>query len=730
MSTVLYYEAVSYSGVSWRVNLIDTEKPGATPVETAGVAPVFNYEGESELHPYTPILFSKVSAEFLVQDNDQLSLIEDALQSDKEDRFYLEVLKEGSVEWRGIILSEQVVLPRQAKPFKVAISATDGLKLLERKEDPLFIASFTEQLRGLLVATKIANIYSTSEPYFTVAADYWDINHGPAFTAADPLRYTRILNSETHYLIEQEDTRDKYVNYLQRLKDILHLFGLQLKMCRGRYVIFQLDIYDQGTVLLHNYTKDIDFLNNTQVATGSATTEIFTSALNVINEEQELEGGEQSYAPPVRQVNAVLDNKLILYPRTQFANIQNGIGLGSVLNTTSNDTLLLRLEVNLFVSGSSLSAFPAVFDVIFEVTIKVGSSYYDDSGNTPVWSTTPVSNTVSRRAFPPVTTSANYSMSFISSQPYDFFMYPVSVNGAVTVTVTGRVQDVQGNTISGVSAGGTSGYMELLYTNAVNPDEVSVTFGTNQESSYEIDLPRREIIVNNGILNPATLQIYDGSNWIYSTEWKRFSSNGVGGSLTFLVMSALYRRQQRTLHVYNISLINASNDALRLLNMDDKGFILQRGTYNTETDVWNGSWIEYLAYDDSTGTGLSPLYRNPKSPGLQPAAGNNGQSNKRAETSNSGTVPLAYTNATLQGTISTVEISASTGRDLAQTEDRILIINPVNGQSEELILTAPWTASATDLSVQSTSLERSYPPGSQISIPLFQLAARITALED
>jgi len=734
MSTVLFYTAVSYSGIEWQVNLIDTMKPGASAVETAGVAPRFSYEGDSELHPYVPIIFSKCSADFLVQDEDQENIILDALRSDRENRFFMEVLKGGAVEWRGIILAEQIEWPRQGKPFKVTMSATDGLKRLENVETGLFIASFTEQIRGILAKTELDVLYGSTEPYFSIAADYWDINHEHAYTSKDPLRYTRIRDSETLYLKEDEDdvNQEKYANYLQRLKDILELFGLQLKLTRGRFILFQLDMYGQGTVLLNNYTKDIDFQSNpNNVATGSATTEILQTALNVNNEEQERAGGTQSFAPVIRRVNSVIDNKLILYPRSQFANIQNGIGLGSVLNTTSNDTLLLRLEVNLFVSASSLSAFPSVFDVNFDVTIQVGSSYYDDSGNTPIWSSTPVTNRVSRRAFPPVSTSANYSMSFVSSQPYDFYMYPVSVQGAVTVTVTGQVRDVQGNAISGVSAGSTSGYMELRYTNAVNPDEVSVQFGSNTNSSYEVDLPRRQMVVNSGILNPGTLQIYDGSNWVFSTEWKRFSANGIGGSLTFLVMSAIYRRQQKSLLIYNLTLINASIDPMRLLNMDQAGFILQRGEYNTETDEWSGSWIEYLEYDETAGGGLDPIYTNEPAQGrISAAAGNNGRGNKRSENTNGAHLPISYTADPLDGTITSIPITSSTGSGMAQADDELLITNPVNGLSERLTLSAAWTGSLTDVPVASTTLDRSYPAGSIVSIPIPQLAARLYALEN
>jgi len=730
MKILAHYDYTSWGGDAYTVELVDAEGTPGTSLEVQGRGARLSYEGDEELHPYTPILYSKLEAYFMVND-DMEAILVGLLQSPKEGRYYLRLLRFGSLEWLGVIQPEQIEWPRTNKPFEVAISATDGLKLLKNKKVPvpaLNSASFTTEIIYILAQTGLQQFYQDGDLYVSIACEYYPQNTA-ASTGEDQLRISRMVKSEVLYLVENDDGDDEWVDLLTRLKDTLQTFGLRACFNQGRYYLIQVDAYSLEAFNLHNYSKDFRTpADPTSISAGSTTTTELAPEKNINNSSQELRGGTQSYTPVIRRVATTLQDKRVISPRSFYSTINNTVRIGNLLSTTSADSLMISLDVNLFTQASDPTDYPSWFDVIFTVTLKVGSFYYTPNG-TSIWGTAQHSFDISRTAFSPGTASANFALSSNPGQPYLMYIWPLTVSGNIDITITGRLEK-SGQPIPGISQGNTQGTMSAGYSSRVNNDTVDVELGTNFDSSFTVELPRRSIIDNGAVNSPGTLQTFDlvNNNWEPPSQWSRFRPSTLQGTLTFLILNALYRRQQRPLQLFNISLIAEDIRAINVLLMEGKRAILQRGDWDTERGEWSGTWIEVGVYDDSVSPTQDTRLPDPKQ-GLGTSSGTSNKFNKRTGKAQGSHLRVAYTQGQVSGTPGTITLKSSTGVDLGNTGDLVQIINPVTGDAEILELGAAWSASDSSLTVNG-SLSNTYPDGSLITLSISSLASRITALEN
>lgn len=730
MKVLAYYNYTSWGGDAYLLELVDAEATTGSAIETEGRGAKLSYEGDEELHPYTPILYSKLEAYFMVNDDLEAILV-DLLQSPKEGRYYLRLFRFGSLEWLGVIQPEQIEWPRTAKPYEVAISATDGIKLLENKQVPVpdaNSASFTTELIYILAQSGLQQFYGAGDTYVSIACEYYP-QSTTASTGEDQLRISRMVDSSSLYLVENDDGDDKWTDLHTRLKDTLVTFGLRLCFNQGHYYILQVDAYSMESFRIHNYTKDFRTFNDPRtISAGSTSFSSYAPEKNINNASQELAGGTQSYTPVIRRVTTTLEDKRVISPRSVYASINNTVRIGNLLSTTSADSLMISLDVDLFTQASSPSDYPGWFDVVFTVTLKVGSYYYNPNG-AGIWSTTASSFTVSRNAYAPGTSSASFAMSSNPGQPYIIYIWPLTVSGSIDLTITGRLEK-NGQAVPNVSFGNTQGTVSARYSSRVNNDTVDVELGTNTDSSYTVKLANRKIIDNGAINTPGTLETFNlnTTTWEPPQTWSRFRPSTLQGTLSFLVLNAIYRRQQKPLQIFNIAIISEQVRAVNVLLMEGKRAILQRGEWDTETGEWSGSWIEIGTYDASVAPDENIRLPDPQQ-GIGTSSGTNNKFNKRTGKAQGSHLKVAYTSGTVSGTPGSISLASATGIAVGGTGDLVQIINPVTGAAETLELAAAWAASDSSISVNG-SLSNTYPDGSLLTLSVSSLASRITALEN
>jgi len=730
LATLLHYSYKDYQGNDYTISLIDTQANAAgSGTEVAGRAATVQYEGDSDLHPYVPILYGKMDAYFEVPTQAVEDIIVNALTGD-ENRYLLHMERNGDAFFIGVVQAEQVELPRAGRPYAFKISATDGLKRLENERGAVpgdMTRPIVNNMLYFLNQSPVAALYSAGDPFMQVSSQYWEEDMDDAYTVTvDPLRRYAIQSTNDLYLEENNDGDDRYRSHLHRLKDICHAFGLQLYFQEGLYKFIQLDQKRTGTLRLHTYSVDFKAVkgNPLNEFTGTASYRAAATVLGVENASDERAGGTASFMPPVRQVNTTEKDRLRLYPRSFFSDLDSSpVSLLTIPASTSADGLQLRLDVG---ADAQNFSWPSTFLIEFNVFLQVGSQYYANGA----WGGFSQAQTYTRIAYDPgAPTHTFYALSGAQGMYFDIRTPSVPTFGLVQVQVTADFYTHSGQPLSNTTVGTVKGFLELNYTSVVNNDTVRLNFGTNASSSYQIELPDRRLIDNPGVYSPGMLLSYQAPNYEPTAVWRRFDGMGLQGSLSTLIMAALHRGQQQALRKYDITLIGYTGPNLhRVFNMDDYGFTLMRATYHTDVGELEGTFVQIDQFDTSSGPSLGSELA--EDIGRRGNAGGNNRYFKRANRIQDNHLPAGRTNAALSGDITSIALESSAGSDIANSGNRIALIDPTTGYSQELVLAAAWTSALNTLEVEETTLERSYPAGSIISIPIPQLAARLYALEN
>lgn len=730
IATLLHYSYKDFQGNDYTISLIDTQASAAgSGTEVTGRAATLQYEGDSDLHPYVPILYGKMEAYFEVPTQAVEDIIVNALTGE-ENRYLLKMERNGDAFFTGVMQAEQVELPRVGRPYAFQVSATDGLKRLENERGAVpgdMTRPLVNNLLYFLNQSPLAALYSAGDPFMQVSSQYWEEDMDDAYTlTVDPLRRYAIQSTNDLYLQENNDGDDRYRSHLDRLKDICHTFGLQLYFQDGLYKFIQLDQKRTGTLRLHTYSVDFKAVKNdpTNTFTGAASYQAASIVLGVDNEKNERAGGTASFMPPVRQVNTTERDRLRLYPRSYFSDLDSSpVSLLTIPASTSADGLQLRLDVGVEAQNFS---WPSTFLIEFNVLLQVGSQYYANGA----WGGATQAQSYTRIAYDPgAPTHTFYALSGAQGMYFDIRTPSVPTFGLLQVQITANFLTHTGQPLSGTTVGGVKGYLELNYTSVVSNDTVKLNFGTNASSSYQIELPSRRLIDNPGVYNPGMLLAYQAPNYEPTAVWRRFDGTGLQGSLSTLIMASLYRGQQQALRKYDITLINYTGPNLhRVFNMDGFGFTMLRAIYHTDVGELEGTFVQIDQFDTNTGPSLGSEIGEEQA--LMGNAGGNNRYFKRANRIQDNHLPAGRTNAALSGDITTIALESSAGSDIANSGDRIALIDPTTGYSQELVLAAAWTSALNTLEVEETTLKRSYPPGSILSIPIPQLATRLYALEN
>jgi len=734
MNVVLFYEYRSWSGIPYRVELIDAETPDTEPTyEVAGVGAELNYEGDEQLYPYTPFLHSKLDAYFEIRDDAiENAVLDGLLSSSNEGRFFLRLYKFDSLEWLGVVLPEQIELPRKPKPYNITISASDGLKRLENKEVPIeakYSRSITTEIIAILNYTDLEQFYSLQDEFLSIASEYYPSNDQD-WIGRDPLLNVRYEDPDAVNIIERKDAVDQWTDLYERLKMLLITFGLRIQFTRGRYYIIQIDAVGDGNWKFHNYTKNtvLDNLNPANIVGGSASTETVTNTKVIDCPVQELEGGTVSYTPVVRKVTTTVNIQNVAIVRTYISDFSVGPQIGSVIPTSGVTDLLIYLPVR-FEATLNSGSFPPQFFQVFEITVQIGNQYYNFSNQT--WSTTQNSN-VFRTQTGALAILGKYYFHFPSPQRLLIENIPAA-GGNLFITIKGRLEDFNGNVLSNITTGVVEGTIRGKYHNPnANPSgnnsdvTTDVQLGTNLDSTFTVNLESRKLA---DVFTYSTPGRLINTRSFGATElWHRFLPSTLSGSLTFLVLSAIFRRQQKPLAQYSLGFMEEDISPINTLRLtpDDVITIIQRGTWNTERGEWDLTLMQVDTYADEVTPTLENGFEKERELTIFDATN---KFNKTGFDPVRTQLILGYTSQQVSPTDDVINLFNPITSSVAQAGDKIAITSPNTNITEILTLDDPWDAGVPELNVIPNTLQNTYPPGSYLTLTVETLAARITALE-
>ena len=734
----------SYSGIEWTTELYDRYQSTTENHSVKSVSPVITYDSDRKLDPWSTILFSKcdwvIQVEADDEDGNYDDLINDLIQGD-EDQYYLRVYREGALFWVGVVLVDQIIKPRDAFPYHIKITASDGLKRLDNIELAQVTSSqvnLVQFLRDILVRTSINNAISASDDFLTVACRYYEGQMGSYAATFDPLRHTRVYDVARLSVRSNTDGRIDYNSQMDLLGWVLKLFGMRLLMINGHYHAIQVDAYSESSIRLHTYSQNINFNADTSINLGTTSSAGFVYAKAIAQSQQILDGDHYSFGPPVRRVSIKRDLAvgLIIQPSGNFADLSTETIIGQVVQGNFSTGIVIDMG-NMGVGWTNASA-PANFRVTFAIQLRINSTttdyYLTNANGTIAWSTSSAARfliTVNAQAAPVGSTWFTILPINSVTQRYFIATPPIPISGALSFVISATFATLGGTDITADFTDlNYSGEIQAYYTSfslGLAPQNgIVYLFGDKTASSYVIDIGDTQIGDAPNTSEAGKLQVYTGSAWADASTWRRFSGAADPNRLMPLLIETIYRLQQRALHILNATLIRSDVTPLNTITVESKKLLFQNGVFNTEKDEWQGSWIEIAAYNvDATGSGATVNQSGNYNAGYANIGSQYGKVNKTAQIP----ITIALTDAIATGTISTLSIVAP-GDNVANSGNSVYILNPLTGDSEALVLSAALLDDSTSISFTSKTLTHTYPKGSIIFLKSTDLAARIYALEN
>ena len=728
--------AQSLSGINYSVSIIDdvTASPIARTMQLAKSVTV-NYEGNESMVPVSNIFYSSASFSLWVNDDTDQSYINDLIIG-KENQFYLLIEKEGAPYWRGVVLVDQFKRERTSYPYQIEITARDGLSRLDDIAIVLpastkvnLISYFNDILKEALIQN--AN-FGASEPFISTACRIYEVSMASSYLRTyDPLRYSKVYDAPLLYTKSQNDGVFEYENYGAALKDLLKVWGLILKQYNGRWFIIQADAYNESTLRLHNYTLDIEFATNpATINAGTATQENFTYVESIANNGEVINGEFYSFAPSVRETRMKVvnkENKQVL-KFSKFLNLESYTYLADVISGDFSSGVRIRMNV---LAGLTMTTWPNNFLLYWRVYIKCGSNYFTNQGGSPRWVTSSSAyyEIVETRSNPGSSLAYFVIFNFMNGLYYDIYTSDIPSSDALEIKIDVQVTDmyaaVQTVTINSMVGDIIVDYYNYNVTDAPY-DEIQYIHGTNTDSSFIYDLGETQIADDPGTIFNGKLMIHNGTTWVDSEEWKRYAATDTGATLVEQLLRIYYNNQQKVLQILNASIINPDVKVVGTITVDSLKLSPQRVEFNLGSDTCSGSFIEIGTYAVGTGVGVKQFDDTLRTPfSLNSSSGQFGKTYQM----NVGVLPVTRIDEVITGTVSTVSI-VDPGVSVGNVDDELLIINPFNGYSETIVLSAALENGATAIEFDSKLFKQDFPAGSIVSIPMKSVVKRLFALEN
>ena len=627
MANVRYYTEFRTSrGDFYLLEIWDTAHTGdATRVYCDGNGFQLNHDGETD-EVFSQIIGSSVTFNLYNQDSAFDTFLSDILtQQDK--RFYTKifrskyeagddldawynttkVVEDGLVMfatpyeektkyydffWAGYIVQDLIEEADESKPRLVSFKAADGISLLSTLDYEFALSTPNTIIKDIIIEilddSGIGDLFDGDEHILTTTTNWWANEHVYNATT-DPISVTRVdLKAFTAL---QEDGTRTYTNALDVIRELCLTFGARFYFDTS-FRFEQISERDNTNIREFRYLKTGALYEN----------ESLSLDVNVDQSSIYRSSGTFRYLPAVKKVSLTqqkisADNIIggvVTFPADE-------IDVG-VIPSADNGRIILemRSRFQTFIATPLSGVATPVFDVTIRLEPSDGTAnqYWRNqlvsgatSFGTGFWSTTFggfkwAANSVSRQSSS--TTLTKYAMA-TGPLPKDGEVF-------IDITILG-FYDAQGSATSFFTGSNSFNWAVDLekarFENDNNPSTIveslftATNTSTNIGSSITIDLGTTRL--GDGVGAVGSLYAYNGSSWVPSTGWREGNS-GSYVDIAKLMTKNILALQASVVKRFEGTTINGHNFKDRL-TFDGFKWIQLRGTFNANTDEYNGEWF-------------------------------------------------------------------------------------------------------------------------------------------
>ena len=683
MNIRYFTELTSINDIDYKINIYDSDFSG-TAAEFICNDFNINYQGAGG-KMYEPIHGSDISINCHVQDSAFETFINDIVES-TEQRFFIEVLKEGDLFWRGLLLQDFIEIEDSSYPYYFNISGTDGIGTLDdvKYKNGAFNytdkATLIEHLINALSKIGLNPLYGTNDKFILTAIDWFeDSQPTPAYTI-DTLQYTRCRHRVFYGL-----------SCLEVLTEICILFNARLYQCEGVFRIVQVDVFRYDSeVNVRNYKKSGD--PHSQEEGKEFGIGIDQSTTNF-----RLTGMVTSFFPPLKKVN-----KIYKYSQASYDNILSDIGdwtSWTETDYTAKEDMILQFAGAFQPHLTYPSGIPQQMFADFKIEIRVGSYYLTDFYGNLSWSTlSGISGVTQRKTL------------MITPMLFDLTTPPIEGDGIIYFKFTRlNYLDSVGNTIS-LPSGYSFTYSRLSLSMKIIDSSINAyADGTYTASAVNnadcTAINKYEQILGDGIydFSLGALEVNDGlGNWTFSDSWE---AQGSTVTYSILQLSAAEQLDGQSLPTkkLNLSILAANMLIDSRITIGTEYFIFNGCNFFAYNNIWTGEFFKVAAWAEP--------YNVPTPDTL--ATSIFAQSSRGDNVNQTTAITSTTTSLASGDTITSITVTALSNARINQG-DTIHLINPYNNKSLALTVAADYTASSTTISIDSETLTENYPAGSYV----------------
>lgn len=549
---------------------------------------------------FAPIMASNVDFQFLVENSDGETLMED-MASSYENRFVLKILKNGSLYWIGNIVTDGIKIPDLDPNYFTAITATDGIgalkgvKYLNKSGTPYTGKDdFADIITRVLMKLNYVNDFFTAGNALLKVNMRWfeaQMTHDSIDATYAPLKKSRVDNAFATKQTSGEDL--DVIDCYAVLENIGKRFKMQLKQVEGVFYFSQPK--QQGAAItIHSYDKTGSHLG--------LTTEDHSKSFNV--SKLRLNGSYHFYPPVLRVVEtfkaktSIYQNNLLPIPF--FDDTVYDLG---ELVTDNDNYLAFSGESDVILYNPSVDTDPILAK--FDMRVKVGSDYlqYNSADGVYEW----VNDSSARVTFQ-VVLSKKTATQWRGQYTLNFNTEEIPSDDSAEMEVTLNEFISTGGTV--ITAGSYSLTGIYYLRNGALSDRNLTFTTTNEDGAGDAVNATKEIDTgtlligdrSDNLLYQATgmIEVYDSGTWKRANSWE-VEEEGQNTHISDLAVREVASLFYNPVKAYTATFRNPDFTPLTYFTTDGADWIFTGGTLNAKRGTWDASFIKISLTDNSGG---------------------------------------------------------------------------------------------------------------------------------
>ena len=707
------------NGDAWVLDIYDSEYSGSvSDIEIVYNSLNLEYQPSDETR-VAPILSSTCSFTIVVQSGTENTFISD-LASATEDQFRCTLSFKGSLEWAGVILTDQIQHENRSYPFNLTVNAADGinrLKDVDYADDSAVNVvpyegkqTFIEHIFNILDRVGTLDLLGTD--VFVSGVNWYDTNH-PS-TSVDPLANTRF----DHRAVLQFDSQTgnaKYKSVYYVLEMISRVLNARFFMAGGAFHMVQINEYEDSDMQLFYY------------GSGGTLNTSDSSVTMSVEPTSEILGSSTAFFPGLKFVRLEFLHRL-------SSNNLSGADLGvtttveDVDASEDNTSLYLTTIARSFYAPGTITT-PLFIEYSFNISITDGTDTYYLKREAEVvdgrveygeisWTQTSADRVLVYSGGP-IQPSANTSITYVNSTPVNIAIESLPVSGDLSIRGTFQKTVEPDGMDAGISPTSATVFVNpyLEIADLTDRSNSRLHYARNATDGYTAAIEYTSLIGDGVSGNaPGNIDIYTGSFWRLPNNWGVGSKSG-NSSFPGLFCSEILSAQDTPVE----RLLGSYHEVISARFSVKSGSVYYAPTQltiNAHRAETSGDWSAVSTNASAVDTPDTEDYFFPKDPTApiditddvtvtDPLTEDDrirGRDGADVDRNIYLRIPPFTTSDEITpagGAITSIPTTEATADDLFQAGDKINVIDRVTGRVETFTVTSDVTQGDTSISVQS-----------------------------